>query len=261
MEHELSYQDIRFYRSIAKSQFRKDIASRQKLQNEAKAQQSSGGWLSWVWGGQAAGSSEIQKLGADMTPAQRRELYEAVDYDEKAAMAQSFEVARDSQKVKICAILHKGSFSLRSHRQNGVESEALLTIAFEKFRANLIQRPDNFDIDIALSGISVYDDTQEDNSYRQIVKVKQVVDQNLSSSTLPDGENTFFYLKFENKPLDERADSAITVRMRHMEIVYHRGYVEVAYAFFKPPESQLESVEALLVSTNGQTSFLISYSL
>ena len=37
--------------------------------------------------------------------------------------------------------------------------------------------------------------------------------------------------------------------MRHMEIVYHKGYVEAVYKFFKPPESQLESVEALLVSS------------
>ena len=62
-----------------------------------------------------------------------------------------------------------------------------------------------------------------------------------------DTEDPFFFLKFENNPLDERADSALTVKMRYMEIVYHRGYVEAIYKFFKPPASQLESVEALLV--------------
>ena len=57
----------------------------------------------------------------------------------------------------------------------------------------------------------------------------------------------FFFLKFERNPLDGRADSALTVRMRYMEIVYHKGYIEAVYKFLKPPASQLESVEALLV--------------
>jgi vacuolar protein sorting-associated protein 13A/C len=60
-------------------------------------------------------------------------------------------------------------------------------------------------------------------------------------------DDPFFFVKFENNPLDERADNALTVRMRHMEIIYHKGYVEAVYRFFKPPSSQLESVEALLV--------------
>jgi vacuolar protein sorting-associated protein 13A/C len=59
--------------------------------------------------------------------------------------------------------------------------------------------------------------------------------------------NPFFFVKFENNPLDERSDTALTVRMRHMEIIYHKGYIEAVYKFFKPPSSQLESVEALLV--------------
>ena len=34
--------------------------------------------------------------------------------------------------------------------------------------------------------------------------------------------------------------------MRYMEIIYHRGYVEEVVRFFRPPESQLESVGALI---------------
>jgi len=60
-------------------------------------------------------------------------------------------------------------------------------------------------------------------------------------------EDPFFFVKFENNPLDERADTALTARMRHMEIIYHKGYVEAIFKFFRPPESQLGSVEALLV--------------
>ncbi|KAI8449131.1 hypothetical protein BY996DRAFT_193044 [Phakopsora pachyrhizi] len=47
----------------------------------------------------------------------------------------------------------------------------------------------------------------------------------------------FLNLKFEHKPLDGRADNAITLKMRHMGIVYHPGYVEYINSFFQPPES------------------------
>jgi len=61
-------------------------------------------------------------------------------------------------------------------------------------------------------------------------------------------EDSFLYLKFEHKPLDEREDSSLTVCLRYMEMIYHKGYVEAIYNFFCPPQSQLESLEALLAS-------------
>ena len=57
----------------------------------------------------------------------------------------------------------------------------------------------------------------------------------------------FFSASFEQNPLDGRADSALSVNMRSLEILYHRGYVEAIREFFRPPESQLESLAALLV--------------
>ncbi|WAR59578.1 hypothetical protein PtB15_11B218 [Puccinia triticina] len=62
----------------------------------------------------------------------------------------------------------------------------------------------------------------------------------------PIESDPFFFLKFEPKPLDDRADNAITLNMRHMEIVYHPNYLEDVTKFFRPPASQLESVGALI---------------
>jgi vacuolar protein sorting-associated protein 13A/C len=69
---------------------------------------------------------------------------------------------------------------------------------------------------------------------------------NEKNSVYP-GSDPFFFVKFEHNPLDERADNAITLKMKAMEVIYHRGYLEAIYRFLKPPESQLESVAALLV--------------
>ncbi len=39
-------------------------------------------------------------------------------------------------------------------------------------------------------------------------------------------EDPFFVLEVEQNPLDGHADNAVTVKMRHLEIIYHKGYVE-----------------------------------
>ena len=109
----------------------------------------------------------------------------------------------------------------------------------------------------ALGNMAVFDGTTEGTLYPQIVQVKHAaLESSEMLSTQVEGkpldhlfeQDPFFFVKFEANPLDERADSAVTMRMRHMEIIYHRGYVEAIYKFFKPPASQLGSVEALLVS-------------
>ena len=103
----------------------------------------------------------------------------------------------------------------------------------------------------ALTDVLTLDDAILDGTTKNTVypRIVQVQDKDSVTAAVVGIEpaDPFFYLKFENNPLDDRADSALTVKMRNMEIVYHRGYVEAIYKFFKPPASQLESVEALLV--------------
>jgi vacuolar protein sorting-associated protein 13A/C len=102
----------------------------------------------------------------------------------------------------------------------------------------------------------VYDGTKEGTKHRQIVAVKadktgehsalgpiSPMDERPGDLAAP---HPFFYAKFENNPLDQRADTGLTVKLRYMEIFYHAGYIEAIVAFFKPPESQLESVAALV---------------
>ena len=61
LERKLSYEDLRFYRSIARSQLRKDMATRRKLEEERKRQQpqKQTSWSSWIWGssGESSGGS------------------------------------------------------------------------------------------------------------------------------------------------------------------------------------------------------------
>jgi vacuolar protein sorting-associated protein 13A/C len=121
---------------------------------------------------------------------------------------------------------------------------------------------------IALGGFRVYDGTTPDSLYPQIVRVKDIdsvssasrsnskqssldvggTNQAMAeiSAKLPPGTEPFFVLEFDHNPIDGRADNAVTVKMRHLEIIYHRNYVQEVLLFFKPPASQLESINALL---------------
>lgn len=253
LEKKLAYEDIRFYRSIARSRARKDAASRMKVEEEKKKQQAqSGGWTSWLWGSSGTSKSPVDPaFGGPMTDEQRQQLYDVLDYDEKSALAQSFQAPRDALKARVAAKLDKGSFALRTGPS---QREEVISVIFDVFQANFVQRPDNFEASVSLGDFGVFDGTTRNTLYHQIVQVKQttssdrveieVTEQHKPITNLDD---PFFFVKFENNPLDERADNALTVRMRHMEIIYHKGYVEAVYRFFKPPSSQLESVEALLV--------------
>ena len=250
LERKLTYEDIRFYRSIARSKFKKDIALRKKMEAEKRQQQpQKQGWGSWLWGSSATNTvQEDPTFGGPMTDEQRKQLYDVLDYDEKAALVDALQAPRDSLKTRITAKLNKGSFALKTdlHGKNA----DVMSIVFDVFQASFIQRPDNFETSISLNGFRVFDGTTKNSLYPQMVHVKAGLDTNHDDATAAPKEvesDPFFFIKFENNPLDERSDTALTVRMRHMEIIYHKGYVEAVYKFFKPPSSQLESVEALLV--------------
>jgi len=188
-------------------------------------------------------------FGGEMTEEQRRQLYDVLDYDEKSSLMEALSAPRDSLKMQITAKLKRGSLTLKTD-PHGKCTEAM-SVVFDVFNAAFIQRPGNFEASLSLQDLSVFDGTTPNTLYPQIVRVKPNIDKKVHielEGVEPVVDDPFFFVQFENNPLDDRADNAITARMKHMEIIYHKGYVEAIYKFFKPPASQLESVEALLVS-------------
>lgn len=183
----------------------------------------------------------------NMTDEQQKELYEAIDYD-KEADNETGEAPPDSLKMHITARLDKGSLVLKTEPK-GMD---IISLVSDQFKANIIQRPDNVEGSLALGGFSVYDGTTTGTAYPQIVRVKESrgappTTPTTETAHLVKDEDPFLSLKFEHKPLDGRADNALSIRLRYMEIIYHKSYVEAIYKFLRPPESQLESLDALLV--------------
>lgn len=253
LEWKLSYEDIRFWRSLARNQLRKE-----NVGNKKPAQQQS--WSEWLWGSKAAESEEPA-----MTEEQRQELYNAIDWDEKKALAESVDVPKEWAKLQVNWSLRAGSFTLKQD-PHGAGNE-VMKLVFDNLRAKALQRPDSYLLDIDLGGLKMYDGTTAGTLYPQIVKVKDSLpepakdrqgstdDDDLASEASADDiedEDSLFHLQLEKNPLESDADSAVKVKLKSIEVIYNPRFLVGIVKFFEPPERHMESIGALL-DTAGAT--------
>ncbi|WRT64162.1 uncharacterized protein IL334_001091 [Kwoniella shivajii] len=267
IETKSSYEDIRFFRSVARAKAKKDAATRRKLEVEKlKNQPQKQTWSQWVWGS----SAKSDGAENEMSEEEKKEIDDIIDYDATAAAESVGSTPRDYMKARLSAKLNKGSFSLRTEPHG--KNNDIIALVFDSFSADAIQLTDSMKGKIALGGFRVYDGTTADSLYPQIVRVKDIEENQTGKTSqeslevaggvdgavadidagLSQDADPFFVMEVEQNPLDGRADNAVTIKMRHLEIIYHKGYVEAVVQFFKPPESQLESIGALLDAA-GQT--------
>lgn len=254
LEWKLNYEDMRFWRSLARSQLKKENAAKPKPKPRQKQ-----GWVAWAWGSEPAKSvSEAEET--QMTEEDRKKLYDAIDWDEKKAIAESVDLPRETMQLEVEASLNTGSFTLRRNPHNDVVE--VLSLYFDDFKAKFLQRPDSFLADASLGGLRVNDGTTKDSLFPQIVRVKdapkvpptkriQELDDNLKEGGQSFTADHFFKLQFEMNPLDESADLAVTAKLKSMEVIYNPNFVVEIFRFFKPPERHMESIGALMESAGA----------
>ncbi|TKA75457.1 hypothetical protein B0A49_05714, partial [Cryomyces minteri] len=261
LEHKLSYEDLRFWRSLARNELRKENVGVKK----APPKQS---WSSWVWGSGKKKEEEQHQPEDDsqMTEQQRKELYDAIDFDEKKAITEAVDMPRDSIKMQIEMSLRSGGFTLkRDPHGKGTE---ILRLLFDGFSTKVLQRPDSLLAELSLEGMRLYDGTTEGNLFPQIITVKDApeISDDTRVEELNDDETSkdnnegsddeaddpLFQLSFEQNPLDNHADTALNVKLKSMEIVYNPKFVVEVARFFKPPERHMESI-GVLMETAGAT--------
>ncbi|KKK20473.1 hypothetical protein ARAM_004467 [Aspergillus rambellii] len=252
LERKLGYEDIRFWRSLARNQLRKENIGIQK-----PARQQS--WSEWIWGAKKEESGETA-----MTEEQRQELYSAIDWDEKKAISESVDVPREWVKLQVNAGLKAGSLTLL--RSPHGQTNEIMRLVFDNFRAKALQRPDSFFIDLDLGGLRVYDGTTDGSLFPQIVKVKDSLPEpknrlsQISSSGEFDTEaaeedldkDSLFHLQLEKNPLDSDADSVVKVKLKSIEVIYNPRFIVEIARFFTPPQRHMESIGAIL-DTAGAT--------
>lgn len=255
LEEKSSYEDLRFWRSLARNQLRKENVGMKK----APAKQS---WSQWAWGSKPA-ETEKEDENTTMTDQQRKELYDAIDWDEKKAITESVDVPRGTVKLQVESSLRSGSFTLK--RDPHGKSTEILSLMFDNFQAKALQRPDSFLVDVSLGGMRVYDGTTEGSLFPQIVSVKDgppaAAQMTVGSPTSPDDsskekenkdKDALFHMIFEQNPLDESADSAVMMKLKSIEVIYNPTFIVEVAKFFKPPETHMESIGALM-QTAGAT--------
>ena len=259
LERKLGYEDLRFWRSLARNQLRKENAG---VKKPAPKQS----WSQWAFGGGKKTEEEHEEDDSAMTDEQRKELYDAIDWDEKKAIADSVDLPRESVKLQIESSLRTGSFTLK--RDPHGKATEILSLMFDNFQAKALQRPDSFLADLSLGGLRINDGTTEGSLFPQIVNfkdptagsVKGSIEDVAAEDSNPEQqkvkakatEDALFHLVFEQNPLDESADSALTMKLKSIEIIYNPRFIVEVANFFKPPERHMESIGALL-ETAGAT--------
>jgi vacuolar protein sorting-associated protein 13A/C len=259
LEWKLSYEDLRFWRSLARNQLRREnVGVKKPAQKQT--------WTSWVWGSGKKADEEPKDEQSSMSEQQRKELYDAIAWDEKRAISESIDLPRESVKLQIESSLRTGSFTLK--RDPHGKATEILGMFFENCQARALQRPDSFLVDFSLGGLRVNDGTTEGSLFPQIVNFKDASAERTDDSVEDvskrrdssndrkakeqEKEDALFHLVFEQNPLDEIADSSLSVRLKSLEVIYNPRFVVGIAKFFKPPERHMESIGALM-ETAGAT--------
>jgi vacuolar protein sorting-associated protein 13A/C len=257
LERKLTYEDLRFWRSLARNELRKENVGVKKPPPKQT-------WSSWVWG---AKKEEQHDDETQMSEQQRKELYDAISWDEKQAITEAVDMPREYVKMEVNMSLRTGSFTLK--RDPHGASKEILRLLFDSFSTQFLQRTDSMFVKVALEGMRLYDGTTEGSLFPQIITIKdappvpdeqrfeELNDDETSKNDAKEDdeeekEDPFFQLSFENNPLDGSADTALTMKLKGMEFVYNPRFVVEVAKFFKPPERHMESIGALM-ETAGAT--------
>lgn len=251
LEWKLDYEDLRFWRSLARSQLKKEDAEALKKQSQQQEQQ---GWLSWMWGSKPQGTIEQNEENTQMTEEQRKELYDMIDWNEKAALAEAVDIPREAVKLCLEASLSTGSFTLKKSPHDGPTD--LLSLHFDVFKAKALQRKDSLLANVSLGGLRVYDGTTPDSLYPEIVRVKDAPEtkkrKRLSLMELEkSNEEPFFQFEVEKNPIEREGDIAVVGKLKPLEVVWNPNFVIGIVDFFRPPERHMESITALMESAGA----------
>ncbi|KAF2089652.1 vacuolar protein sorting-associated protein 13 [Saccharata proteae CBS 121410] len=255
LEKKLSYEDLRFWRSLARNQLRKENVGVKKPPPKQ-------GWGSWIWGSK---QEEDHSDDTQISEEDRKKLYDAIDFDEKKKLTEAVDMPKEYVKMQVEMSLRTGSFTLK--RDPHGKATEILRLLFDSFSTKVLQRTDSMLAEMSLEGMRLYDGTTEGSLFPQIITIKdappvpdekRIEELNDDDTSKDDDEeeervpDPFFQLSFENNPLDGSADTALTMKLKGMEVVYNPKFIVEVAKFFKPPERHMESIGALM-ETAGAT--------
>ncbi|KAK5130736.1 hypothetical protein LTR08_001723 [Meristemomyces frigidus] len=272
LEHKTTYEDLRFWRSLARNELRKEGGVKKKEVPKST-------WGSYIWGSGKKEEKEKETHTDDtgISEEDQKKLYQAINFDDKQALAEAVDMPREAVKLQVDMNLKTGSFTLR--RDPHGKATDMLRLLFDDFSTEVVQRTDSTLVGVSLGGMRLFDGSTEGNLYEQMLVVKDAAPvvkgervKELGGDEEETGKPTdekkaagnededddeeeeqdpFFTLSLEQNPLDGHADTAVNLKLKAMEIVYNPNLVVQVTKFFKPPEQQMESIGALMESAGS----------
>ncbi|KAI9502126.1 hypothetical protein BX070DRAFT_20733 [Coemansia spiralis] len=323
LHRKLSYEDIRRFRTLAEPAIKKQqylIRKRSSELNLADGNTNStsmgaggdgganagitgwvGGWVSsWITGAPAQNQNQkpqderendennepnIEGLGdasMQLSEEQVLELYEAIEFkeDEVDNTAED-DLPKDTIKLAASAILRTGSLRLKVDRKT--RDHTLMGFMFDLLKVDLLQRPKNFVVDVAIHRFEVLDGTLPNTQYPRMIYVHSDCndDEELhqAGNNNSDDENDealimeavadapgglaaqvgvakrlrdpFLQIHFEHAPLDNHADSIVNMKVKSLNVIYHPTAARAIIDFFEPPSNvSAESIQALIAAAS-----------
>lgn len=265
LEIDCSFEDLKFYRSLAKLQYKKEFKSVPKANAAYNSNKNSNGWFSSWWKSgsndenEDAGKNDIDIADVniansdagdqiEITNEQLDEFYDAIEFDESKVLSDTLDIPREIVKLKIDCKLKTGSFIIKSDK----DSNNLAEFVSQGCHVEFLQRKDSYFIGFKLNKFSV-EDGANDTLYKHIVSVKQI--QSTSTSNLNSAsdvndplfsEDPFFQVSFENNPLNGSADSELLAKLNSMTIFHNTRFLESIHKFFKPPKAHVDTIGSLM---------------
>ena len=236
MERELTFEDIRFFRSIADIQLKKEASKTPAAKAEPEPKQETSGWLSGWW--YAAPSTTGTKL--PLIPEEQRKLiFETIDFRE-GDVFEDVEVADSDVSLRLNFSLGSGSFALMRLKKR------LFDFSVTQFKVDTTTRKKSWCMNVSLSDLALMEALSEDSLYPYIVRSKEhkksISSESLSNAFVDAKEsmeimsdNLFFKMTFEINPLESSADNFLSLKMKPLEIVYIKDAISKLADFLKPP--------------------------
>ncbi|KAL2709555.1 Vacuolar protein sorting-associated protein [Kluyveromyces marxianus] len=226
LDRDLEFDDIKFFRAFARRQFSQE-SKVTRMTETVSTNSNPQGWFSSWWG---SGSNKSDDT-LTMTDEQRKELYEAIEYDDSKDALKSIDIPRDRTTVRVTNLLQKGSLTIidktKGHR--------MCDFIFEESATEFLKRPDSFLLKFELNSFLVEDGSPH-TSYRHIISPRA----NQESS------EPLLHLCFDSYPMDDSADSFLDVKFGSVFVYYHIHFINELLRFFNPPKKHWETISAIM---------------
>ena len=240
LEEMLSLEDIKFYRSIARSEMREENL----IPFALKQQQKPKGFLSRWWYSSSSAESDALIKDEDI-----KKFYETIDYDANAKNAAIQEPA-DAKLLELNFDLKSGSIAL-AQTIDDQSRRTILSLQFVDLIAHIIKRPETLRAEISLLDLSILENLTKHSIFPNLVRAKnsnekfvvekqvtQVQDEQEEIDRLAKNASGPF-LKFVMDELTDNpnAEKSIFFSMKPLEIVLnHQAFHKILDFVYGPRE-------------------------